>query len=166
VAKDISLDEVREEFIALRDSVNSVQMATLDSNHLPDVSYANFVWYKNACNLFLSDLAQHGKNLKANPAISVLMIESEAKVSNQFARKRIVLKGKVELIPRSDELFDEVMAQFRGRFGPFIDVIQSFEDFKLFRLMPSSGQYVRGFAQAFELTGERLEQFVHINPGA
>lgn len=164
--KDINLDEIHQDLLQLRESVQSVQIATIDSNDLPDISYAPFIWHQNFYYLFLSELAAHTKNLKKNSAISILIIESEEQVKNPFARKRFALKGEVNLIARSDQVFKEVMDQFRNRFGGFIDVIEPLQDFQLFQIVTHGGRFIRGFAQAFELTGKDLNQLVHINPAA
>ncbi len=45
------------------------------------------------------------QNLLQNPDISLLIIEDESKTRNQFARKRIIWRGRSEGIIRDSELF-------------------------------------------------------------
>ena len=106
----------------------------------------------------------HTQNLNVNPSISLLLIEDQADARNQFARRRVIWQGQAEKIERDIDLFKAVMQGFRDRFGDFIDIIEPLQDFQLFKVTPKSGRFIRGFAQAFQLSGERLNQITHINP--
>ena len=164
MTQEINYETVRREYQNLREKIQSVQMATLGVDHQPEASYAPFVWLDEACFLFLSQLARHTQNLKQNPAISLLLIEDETECRNQFARRRIIWQGRAVVIERDTELFKTVMQSFRGRFGDFIDIIEPLQDFHLFKVSPHSGRFIRGFAQAFQLSGEGLNEITHINP--
>ena len=164
MTQEINLDIVHREYQNLLDKQQSLQMATLDAEGLPEASYAPFVWYDDACYLFLSLLARHTQNLNVNPSLSLLLIEDQADARNQFARRRIIWQGLAEKIERDDNLFKAVMQAFRDRFGDFIDIIEPLQDFQLFKVTPKSGRFIRGFAQAFQLSGEGLNQITHINP--
>jgi len=164
VTEKINLNTVRTEYHSLRETSQSVQIATISEEGLPEASYAPFVWLDDACYLFLSQLARHTQNLLGNPSVSLLIIEDESKSKNQFARKRIIWHGKVENINRDSELFKQVMQGFRDRFGDFIDIIEPLQDFQLFSVKPESGRFIRGFAQAFQLSGRGLAVISHINP--
>ena len=54
-----------------------------------------------------------------------------------------------------------------GRFGKRIHDLSSLSDFKLFKLSPTEGRYVRGFAKAYQLTGAGFfgEELVHLRDG-
>ncbi len=164
MADKINLNTVRTEYLSMRETSQSVQMATISADGLPEASYAPFVWFEGACYLFLSQLARHTQNLNQNPAISLLLIEDEAVSKNQFARRRIIWQGQAEIIKRDVNLFITVMQGFRDRFGDFIDIIEPLQDFQLFIVKPESGRFIRGFAQAFRLSGEGLSDITHINP--
>ena len=164
MTQEINLDIVHREYQNLLDKQQSLQMATLDAEGLPEASYAPFVWYDDACYLFLSLLARHTQNLNVNPSLSLLLIEDQADARNQFARRRIIWQGLAEKIERDSDLFKAVMQAFRDRFGDFIDIIEPLQDFQLFKVTPKSGRFIRGFAQAFQLSGEGLNQITHINP--
>ena len=160
----INLKTVRKEYISLREKLQSVQMATLGDDNLPEASYAPFVWVDDACYLFLSQLARHTQNLNQNPAISLILIEGEVDSKNQFARRRIIWQGHAEKLARDASPFGDIMQVFRDRFGNFIDVIEPLQDFQLFKIRPESGRFIRGFAQAFQLSGTGLNEITHINP--
>lgn len=158
------MESVRKEYLALRDKQLSLQLATVDKEGFPEASYAPFVWHDDACYLFLSQLAVHARNLNNNPAIGLLIIEDESATRNQFARRRIIWQGRVEVTGRETELFATVMQQFRNRFGDFINIIEPLQDFQLFKIMPRSGRFIQGFARAFQLSGEGLGDITHLDP--
>ena len=157
-------ETIQQEFQALRESLNTVQLATIDADGKPESSYAPYVWIEKTAYLYLSELARHTTNLKINPFISLLFIEDEEKSRNLFARRRIILHGEVQKIARESNQFAAIMTEFKNQFGNFIDVIEPLQDFHLFRINPQSGRFIRGFAQAYELTGPGLNEIKHIDP--
>ena len=164
MTRKINIATVRKEYLALRDNQLSLQMATIDGEGFPEASYAPFVWHGDACYLFISQLARHTQNLTNNPSIGLLIIEDESGTRNHFARRRIILQGQAQVIGRDAELFKTVMQLFRDRFGDFIDIIEPLQDFQLFEIIPVSGRFIRGFAQAFQLSGEGLTEIMHVAP--
>lgn len=159
-----SIDEARQEYLLLRDNSASVQLATLTPQNTPEASYAPCVWWQNACYLLLSELAGHSHNLRLNPTLSLLLIESDKDMLNAFARRRVVYQGRVEVIERASTLYRTVLAEFRTRFGETIDLIEPLQDFHLFQVMPASGRFIRGFGQAYDLAGDALDELIHIKP--
>lgn len=157
-------DTARQEFLTLRDNSNSALLATLASDSRPEASYAPFVWYQGDCYLFLSELASHTGNLMRHAQLSLMLIEAEAQASNPFARRRINLQGSVQLIERDDPCFTAVLEVFHQQFGKVMEVIEPLPDFHLFRVLASNGRFVRGFGQAYELTGKQLDGLDHIDP--
>ena len=166
MTKAPNLKNVRKELYTFLENLKTVQLATLDNNGLPEASYAPFVKNQNAYYLFLSDLARHSINLKLNAAISLLFIEDESKSQNLFSRRRVILQGRAKIITRETETYTAVLPEFKRIFGSLIDVIEPLQDFNLYKISPTQGRYIRGFAQAFELSGKELDQVEHINPGA
>ena len=158
------IENARQDYLALREKTITVQLATVGPEGLPEASYAPFVFHRGDYFLFLSDLAAHTQNLKANPDISLLLIEDETGGGNAFARKRITIAGCTEIVARGDALFATVLADFHRRFGKVMELIEPLADFHLFRVHPREGRFVRGFAQAYRLSGEGLGQLGHIDP--
>jgi putative heme iron utilization protein len=156
-------EKLRQEFQALRQSLKTVQLATIGADGNPQASYAPYVWIESYYYLYLSELARHTRNLIANPAISLLLIEAEKMSNNLFARQRIILQAKVTRIDRETDQFQLVMAEFKSQFGDFIDVIEPLQDFHLFQIKPQSGRFIRGFAQAYDLVGPGLDELKHID---
>ncbi len=156
-------DSALQEYLTLRDRASSAHLATLSSNDSPEASYAPCVWYRADCYLFLSDLASHTGNLMRNPEIGLMLIETES--DNPFARRRITLRGSARVIARDNDLFKLVLAEFQHRFGKVMKTIEPLPDFRLFCIRPRSGRFIRGFGQAYELAGDKLDRLSHINPG-
>lgn len=157
-------EDARKDYLALRRTVLSAQLATLASTQSPESSYAPFVWLDQDPFLYLSDLASHTGNLRRDPAISLMLIEDEAQARNLFARRRIYLQGTAQCIARDNDLFKPALAEFHRRFGAVMEVIEPLADFHLFRVSAHRGRFIRGFGQAYELSGEGLEQLQHIDP--
>lgn len=158
-------DSVRKDYLALRDQADSAQLATLGCDATPEASYAPCVWREGDCFVFLSELASHTQNLKLNPSISLLLIESETAVGNAFARKRISLFGSAGIVARTDATYKTVINDFYHRFGDVMKLIEPLADFHLFRIVVQRGRFIRGFGQAYELAGDRLEQLIPVDPG-
>jgi putative heme iron utilization protein len=159
------LESVREEYLALRERTEGALLATLEDQQIPAASYAPLVWVDGCSYLFISDLAAHTRNLKRCASISLLLIDEVGNAGNAFARQRISLQGEAQMIERDDPLFAPVLAEFQRRFGEVVSLLESLPDFHLFALNLQTGRYIRGFGQAFELSGERLDQLAHIHPG-
>jgi putative heme iron utilization protein len=157
-------DSVRRDYLALRDQINSAQLATLTRDATPEASYAPCVWFEGDCFVFLSELASHTQNLKLNPSISLLLIEADAAAGNAFARKRISLFGSAQIVARADDTYQTVIRDFYQRFGEVMKLIEPLPDFHLFRIIVQRGRFIRGFGQAYELAGDGLERLIRIAP--
>jgi len=158
------LATAREEFLALRDSVNGAMLATLSKDGSPAASYAPLIWSDGNCYLFLSALAEHTQNLKLCPSIGLMLAEPEKKAA-AFARKRITLQGEARTVPRQTAEFEKVLACFHQRFGKVMSIIEPLPDFQLFRISLKEGRFVRGFGQAYALSGACLDELTHIGAG-
>ena len=157
------LNKLRDEYLQLRANSDGAMLATLDEDRLPCASYAPLVWLDGCAYLFLSDLAEHTRNLKRQPVLSLVLVAAGSG-ANAFARQRISLQGSACLVERDDACFAPVMAEFERRFGQVMQVLESLPDFHLFALDLCSGRYIRGFGQAYELDGEGLAQLRHVDP--
>ena len=158
------LHSLREEYLALRQRCEGATLATLDGNGFPCASYAPLAWLDSRAYLFLSDLAEHTQNLKRDPSISLLLLDEVDRGGNAFVRRRIALQGEARLVGRDDSGFGAALDEFRRRFGDVVDLLESLPDFHLFALRFDRGRYIRGFGQAYDLSGEGLQQLAHIDP--
>ena len=154
-----------QDFLALRDGAISAQLATLTEDNIPEASYAPCVLYAGDYYFFLSQLASHTTNLLRNPEIGLMLIEDEVRTANPFARKRINLQGNARLVSRDSDLFDRVIDEFHARFGAVMKMIDPLPDFCLFRVNVRTGRFIRGFGQAYQLEGDKLDRLTHVDPG-
>ncbi|MBT8433896.1 MAG: pyridoxamine 5'-phosphate oxidase family protein [Gammaproteobacteria bacterium] len=150
-------DSARQDFLALRDNASSAQLATLAKDTTPEASYAPCILFAGDYYLFLSQLASHTANLMRNPELGLMLIEDDFEAANAFARQRISLQGRAEPVERDSDTFNNVISLFHQRFGTVMKIIEPLPDFQLFCVRVTSGRFVRGFGQAYELTGARLD---------
>lgn len=155
------LNEVLDEFRTFHHDFQTLLMATCNAQGEPDASYAPYVEHLGDFYVYVSELAVHTGNLQANPRCSVLFIEDEKQAKHLFGRRRVTLDCVAEAIPRDSTLFETVMGQFIARFGKFMEMLRQLQDFHLIRLKPQRGNYVAGFAQAYEITGQDLDTIRH-----
>lgn len=138
-------------------------MATCNNAGQPEASYATYLEESGDYYVYLSELARHTGNLQENPKCSVLFIENEQDARHLFARRRLTYQCEAGEIERGSSCFEAIMDLFEVKFGGFINMLRKLEDFHLFRLNPVKGNYVAGFAQAFEISGDDLGKIKHRN---
>lgn len=148
-----------------RDARNTLQLGTVDKDGKPHTSYAPFAFSEQGYYILVSDLATHGQNLKMSKAVSIMMIEDESEARSIFARRRLSFDTNAELIERESEQWKQGIDVMQTRLGEMIDNLSQLGDFRLYRLNPVIGRYVKGFGQAFDVTGEDMLSIVHLNEG-
>lgn len=139
----------------------TLHLATCDAAGLPEASYAPYVEQGRELYVYVSEIARHWRNLAASGRCAVLFIESEAEAKTPFARQRLALQCTAREVARGGADFDAVMALFRLRFGKMMNVLEPMQDFHLYRLTPTQGSYVTGFARAFRMAGDGLSEVSH-----
>ena len=157
------LDEVAKACGDFLQQFRSLQLATASSDGLPEASYAPFYRHGRDFYIYVSELSRHTTNLAENPRAGVMLIESEADASQVFARRRLTYSCQCAEIIRASEQFEQVMDAMQARFGNFIGMLRTLQDFHLYRLTPTAGTYVAGFAKAFRLGGDELDRVEHID---
>ena len=157
-------ESVVEEACEFRSGFRSLVMATVSADGVPDASYAPFVRIDdNAFYVNLSDLSTHTGNLLSTPSVSVMFLQAEEHSKQVFARKRLGFDAEAELIPRDSPQWAPILDLFERKFGEVVELIRPLEDFKLFRIRPRRGVFVRGFAQAFPIEGAELDKLRAVN---
>ena len=165
-ARPPSDEELLAEIASLRDGQRSLILATSAAEGEPSASYAPYARTAEGHFLvLLSGLARHCRDLVETQRASVLFIEPEDRAAQVFARRRLTCRCESVEIPRASPGFEEGLNALSARFGGIIDTLRALPDFRLFRLEPESALYVRGFGQAFELTGPGLSKPRHVRPG-
>ncbi|WP_341529292.1 pyridoxamine 5'-phosphate oxidase family protein [Nostoc sp. UHCC 0302] len=157
------LEKVQAEYEKFPEEVDSVIISTVNAQGIPDSSYAPYV-IDDAKNIYIyvSGLSTHTKNIYANPHVSVLFIEDEAKSNQIFARRRLSFICTATLIERETDNWNQIVEQFQERFGEIIEVLRGLSDFRIFQLTPSEGRFVVGFGAAYHISGDNLNQLVQI----
>lgn len=158
-------NRLEPEVQAFRDSRKTLQLATISAEGIPNATYAPFAFDSQAYYILVSDIAAHGRNLKINRNVSILMIEDESECKQIYARKRLTFDTRAELVERNTEAWQQGVNALQTRFGDIIENLSQLGDFNLYRLVPESGRYVKGFGQAFEISGNDLLDFVHLTEG-
>jgi len=161
-----SEQNINQAIVELIDSRQSLELATASADGIPCASYAPFVCGEQLqLYVFLSDLAPHTSNIIKNPNVSAMIIEDESNCNNLFARHRLILNCQATRIDRDDQDFRRWIEKYKIRFGAIVDTLEQLADFNLYRLVPNQGHFVKGFGQAYQLSGSSMNQIKHIvNP--
>lgn len=156
---------LRTEMQAFRAGFNSLILATVSSSGEPEASAVPMVMgHAGEFYIYVSALSRHTSNLESNPQAGVLLIQEERSAANAFARERLSYQCQAVRVERDDPRFDDIMALFQERFGTIMETLRGLADFQLICLNPLGGTYVRGFAQAWRLSGPGLDDLQHLNP--
>ncbi|HAS6063748.1 TPA: heme utilization protein HutZ [Vibrio vulnificus] len=148
-----------------RQERQTLQLATVDADGRPNVSYAPFVQNQEGYFVLISKIARHARNLLENPQVSLMMIEDEEGAKQLFARKRLTFDAVASVIGRDTQLWHQVVTQMEERFGEIVSGLSQLEDFVLFNLKAERGLFVKGFGQAYQVSGDDLVDFVHLQEG-
>jgi putative heme iron utilization protein len=160
---DIDLDQIYQEYRDLPQKFDSLFMATVSEDGVPDASYAPYVKNKDDYYVFISELSIHTNNVAKTGQISILFIENEDKARHLFARKRVTLQCEASEIGSGTEQYKNIMSLFSNKFGKFMRLLEENQDFHLYRIQPLKGAYVAGFGRAFTIEGKKLGKIRHVN---
>lgn len=157
-------NRIGPEIQAFRDQCQTLQLATLN-NGIPHVSYAPFAHTEQGYYILVSDIAQHGQNLKTAKSVSIMMIEDEASAKTIYARRRLSFDTTATLIDKTSATGQQALAALTARFGEIIANLSQLGDFNLYQLTPEQGRYVKGFGKASNVSGNDLLSIIHLNEG-
>jgi len=161
--KPMDIAVLKENYQKLVAGTKSIFLSTITPDGSPFLSYAPFVEHDGKVYLYLSQIAEHYRNIEANPAVDVMLAADESATKNIFARERARFQGQGKNV--GNEGYEDVFAKFEEKFGtPTFKMLRTL-DFSLFELTLAKGRYVVGFGQAFDVdfAGEHFE---HINRDA
>ncbi len=156
---------LQPEIVEFRQQCQTLQLATVDEAGTPNVSYAPFVYNEQGYFVLISEIAQHARNIKANPSVSMMMIEDEAKSKQLYARKRLSYHASAFAVERDSELWNQVLGELEQRFGDIVSKVSQMNDFKLYGLSVRDGLFVKGFGQAYEVNDNDSVDVVHLDQG-
>lgn len=142
-------------------SVQSVILATTDSEGVPTSSYAPYVQDGKDFYVLVSFMAKHTKNL-LNGYASVMFIEDESATKQVYARERLTINANTSQVERDSDLWNTIIGSLKERHGKVVEIISEMKDFILVKLEPTAGNYVNGFGSAYYVD-ENLEIVQHRN---
>jgi|WetSurMetagenome_2_1015567.scaffolds.fasta_scaffold16374_3 heme iron utilization protein len=102
-----------------------------------------------------SQLARHTQALTPGARVSVLVHGLDTEDADPLQIERLTMQATVEPLDRGSDAFEKASELFVARF-PAAAVTLGFADFGLFALRFTSGRYVAGFAQAFDVSPAEL----------
>jgi putative heme iron utilization protein len=155
------------EVLEFINSRRSLQLATLGDDGAPYASYAPFAVGEDCLYVLLSEIAVHGRNLQRDSRASVLVVEDEDSADELFARVRVNYSVRAEFLSYESAPWREGLRALVERHGDRPEALSKLQDFKLFRLVPTGGRYVKGFGRAYTLAGNSLagELLTHMTDG-
>jgi len=159
--------KINQEVVDFIHSRRSLQLASIRDDGAPFASYAPFAIGDECLYVLISEIAVHARNLQANPLASVLIVEDEDSAEELFARKRVNYLMDAEKLQEDSPEWKTGVDTLHQRLGERILNLSTLGDFKLFRLVPREGRYVKGFARAYQLEGKTLagEAVNHMRDG-
>jgi len=149
----------------LRSRMRTLQLATVGEDGAPHTGYTPHLFDGPDILIFVSRLAAHTRDLLARPNAAVMLIADESDTKQIFARTRVSYACEATPVARDDPRHEPLLDAFEARHGKMIGLIRQLPDFVLFRLKPTSGQFVMGFGKAYRLSGEALDRFEHARTG-
>lgn len=146
-------EKLRLEIEAFISSRKSLMLSTIDEHNLPYASYAPFGIGEGCYYILISEIAIHARNLQIHPKASALIIEDEDSANELFARLRVNYQMDATLLEVDSSDWNIGLEALVARHGDRAQGLSKLSDFKMFRLTPTSGRYVKGFGRAYSLTG-------------
>jgi putative heme iron utilization protein len=131
-------------------------LATVDNG----VPYASMVAYVaepdfSGFILHLSLLSAHTQHLLAEPRASLIISEPDMGKGDPQTLARVGIQGTVKEMPRAESEYEEARRLYIERL-PDSEMLFSFGDFILFRLVAKKARFIGGFARATTLSPSQL----------
>ena len=102
--------------------------------------------------ILTSTLAEHTRNIDADPRVSLFIVDSEA-VHNPQAGARLTLMGLADAI--DGEAIEDARQRYLGRF-PESESLFQMTDFTLFKLSIERARFIGGFGDIFWINSGEL----------
>jgi putative heme iron utilization protein len=145
------------EYLEFIKQFDSLHIASSDGVY-PHSSYSTYVIYQNSFYIFISDIAKHSANLKANPHASVMFIEDESKCENIFARKRVTVDILATMIEKNSQEYDNILEIYKKKYNKELVQTLSSLDFNIYKLEPKAMSCYFGFGKAKIVEHIHLEE--------
>lgn len=106
--------------------------------------------------LHLSALSQHTSDLQADARVSLLICQPDSGAGNPLTLHRVSIEGTAQPIARDTSQYAAAKSTYLGRL-PDSTVTFSLPDFTLFRIVPTRGRFIAGFARAYDVDAEDVK---------
>ena len=146
---------------ALKSTLKSLQLATVNTDGVPHCGYTPFSIDGNNLIIFVSQLSLHTRDLLATSQAAVMLITDEQSSSQIFARSRVSYQCRADVIAAEHTQYDVLLDAHEERHGKMVNLLRQLPDFVLFRLVPTAGMFVMSLGKAYKLAGPGLDQYVH-----
>ncbi len=113
--------------------------------------------------MHISGLAHHTQNIKREPRVSLMIMESSSDSKRTQQLPRVSVQGRANPFSPESEGYTEIRQAYINRF-PESEMMFTLGDFGLYRIDPVSGRFVAGFAQAHNLTAADFIEAAHAFP--
>jgi putative heme iron utilization protein len=139
--------------------LRSTRVAALGTLHggepnLAMVAYA-FAQDFSAFYIHVSKLGKHTVDMEKDSRVSLLITEADDRRADPQTLARVSLRGTAEILARNDAGYSQVRGVYLERF-PQAEQLFSLGDFNIWKITPTGGRFVAGFARAFNLVPEAL----------
>jgi hypothetical protein len=105
--------------------------------------------------LHLSRLAPHARYLEADPRAGLLFARIDPATADPQALPRVSVQGQFQPIARESADYAQSTARYLARFPHAVQLFE-FDDFGLYRFVPTEAHYIGGSGQAFRLTATQF----------
>lgn len=105
--------------------------------------------------IHVSKLGKHTGDMEKDPRVSLLFTETDDGRADPQTLARLSLSGTAAPLAKSNPATEAVRRLYLTRF-PEAEQFFSLGDFNLWRITPTSGRFVAGFARAFNIVPEAL----------
>jgi hypothetical protein len=107
--------------------------------------------------ILASRLAWHTRDMANDPRVGLMLVEKESSERDPQTLARLSIMGEVKSIGLSDSSYPAAKDLYLQTF-PSAETLFQLGDFSLYRIIPTGGRFVGGFARAFAVSPEDLRQ--------
>lgn len=153
------MDSDSEKILARLLKTTRVAALGTSRNSIPFVSMVSVALSEDGSAFYIhvSRLAQHTRDMEADPRVSLLLVETDDGRADPQTLARLTVQCRAEKVERSDETYASVQTIYLRRF-PASAQFFSFGDFGLWKLIPEKARFVAGFARAFNVAPAELRR--------
>lgn len=153
---------VAVEIADFQNSLGSIIIASVDMHGNAVCSTAPLIRRQGNCYIYISEIAEHYASISANPdKLQVLFVEDETKSATLLARKRVTYRAHAEFIERGSTEFERALDSYEyGKKTSGAKTVRQMNDFHLIRLVFTTGRFVKGFGQAYDIDVEGNVSYV------